>query len=224
MRRQTAIELALNPRSTEIAASLRNARTLPDGVKSLLRIVAEGEWRDPTTEHIYSQHSPEDIRIAAASFLAALLFEQRANPYRVLGLCTEARSEEVRENKRLLLKWLHPDRNPSPRERGYLACVLEAAQSIELGSWQNTTPARALARPPRVVVPIKKRTGKPVTLDGREFALRVIRSGLRGAAIAAAVAGAVIGALTLWRLAMHEPIATSLVRLSGMVLDVLRPQ
>lgn len=224
MRRQTAIDLALNPRATELAASLRRTRTLPEGVKSLLRIVAEGEWRDPSTEHAYRQHSPEDIRIATASFLAALLFEQRADPYRVLGLGTEARPEEVRENKRLLLKWLHPDRNPSPRERGYLACVLEAAESIEMGNWRDTTPARAPARPPRVVVPIRKRSGKPVNVGGRELAVRVIRSVLRGAAIALAAAGAAVGGLTLWRLAMHEPIATSLMRFSEMALNVLRPQ
>ena len=78
-------------------------------------------------------------------------FDKRSDPYRVLGLAQGASMEDVRENKRLLLKWLHPDRNPRPAEWAHLARVIEAAEAIESGSAPDFQMGDAPIRLPKTI-------------------------------------------------------------------------
>src|SRR4051794_19756058 len=98
MARRQAIDLAIDALTRPDIASLLSVGPLPDGMKSVLRIVADGEWRDPSTEHVYERHGAEKVRAAGAAFLAAVLFDRASDPYRVLGLPPKASAEDVREN------------------------------------------------------------------------------------------------------------------------------
>ena len=211
MTRRLAIDIAMDARARGGTGLLLSVGPLPEGVKDLLRIVADGEWRDHATDHVYARHSAADVRAASAALLAATLFDRAADPYRTLGLTPDAKPEDVRENKRLLLKWLHPDRNPDPLERGYLGRVIEAAEAIEEG---RATAARADVRPPPIVVrPSRaKITKKPrpsvARLAARQLAAGTLRLGkLLRVAAAVAVIGLVSG-----RYVMDEPIGASIER------------
>lgn len=211
MTRRLAIDIAMDARAGGGTGSLLSVGPLPEGVKDLLRIVADGEWRDHATAHVYARHSAAEVRAASAAFLAATLFDRAADPYRTLGLTPEARPEDVRENKRLLLKWLHPDRNPDPRERAYLSRVIEAAEAIEEG---RAAPTRAKVRPPPIIVrPNRaKVTKKPRPSVARLAARQLAADALRlGRLLLVTAAVALIGLLS-WRYVMDEPIGASIER------------
>jgi len=237
--RRNAIDIALNAAGKPGVASLMSVGPLPDGIKSLLRIVAEGEWRDASTETAYRSHTPEQVRAASAAFLGSILFDRASDPYRVLGLSPGATLDDVRENKRLLLKWLHPDRNPRRQEQEYLARVIEAAEAIEEGrsalpplksippqasKHQPHSAARAAPRNASSIN-LRKTSGAPKPPPWRSEARSAVARGLgslvrltRATALAAIVA---LASLVAWRYAMHEPIGVSLARYSKLALAAL---
>lgn len=239
MPRRQAIDIALDAAGKPGVASLMSVGPLPDGIKSLLRVVAEGEWRDATTEAAYRSHTPEQVRAASAAFLGSILFDRASDPYRVLGLSPGASLEDVRENKRLLLKWLHPDRNPKAEEQEYLARVIEAAEAIEEGRAalrplkaapptgakpHPHTPARAAPRKASSKS-VHKASGAPKQPAWRGEARHAVARGLgslvrltRAAALTAIVA---LASLVAWRYAMHEPIGASLARYSKLALAAM---
>lgn len=239
MARRKAIDIALDAAAKPGVASLMSVGPLPEGIKSLLRVVAEGEWRDASTEEAYRSHTPEQVRAASAAFLGSILFDRASDPYRVLGLSPGASLEDVRENKRLLLKWLHPDRNPRRQEQDYLARVIEAAEAIEEGrsalrpvkpatprgaTHQAHTPARAAPRnaSPKTARRASSATKPPPWRGEARHAVARGLSGLvrltRATALAAIVA---LVSLVAWRYAMHEPIGVSLARYSQQALAAL---
>jgi hypothetical protein len=220
MTRRHAIDLAIEARTRKTSSSLLSVGPLPDGVKDLLRIVADGEWCSPATEHAYRLHSAEYVRDASAAFLAGALFHRTADAYRVLGVGPDASSEDVRENKRLLLKWLHPDRNPSPGARSHLARVLEAAEAIEEGRARAAAPPEL---PPRIVVqPRAKKTRRakpdPVKAAAHQLASAAVRAGK----FIALTAFAALIALMSWRYVMDEPIGASLERYTRLAVGMAK--
>lgn len=223
MARRQAIDIALDARSKGGATSLLAVGPLPEGVTDLLHIVAEGEWRAPGTEHAYRRHGAEEIRAASAAFLGVVLFDRKADPYRVLGLAPGASAEEVRDHKRLLLKWLHPDRNPSPEARAMLRRVLEAAEAIDEGRASTTG---AAPTPPPITVPRRGKASsrskaRTRTYPARQAAWRVIDAATRAAKIGLAAAVVTLVTLLAWRYFMEEPIGASLSRYSRLVLGVI---
>lgn len=232
MARRQAIDIAMDALSRPEIACLLSAGPLPDGMKTVLKIVADGEWRDASTEHVYRRHEPETIRAAGAAFLGAVLFERTAEPYRVLGLTPGAAAEDVRENKRLLLKWLHPDRNPRPAERGYLACVLDAAERIESQGGRAAPPispsrpsrrARRMREvPPRIIVPLRVKTSKKPAPPGPKQALAEALWNLaHKARLAVCTIFVLLGGLVAWRYLMHEPIGASITRYSKYAMGLM---
>jgi hypothetical protein len=220
MTRRHAIDIAIDARTRKTSSSLLSVGPMPDGVKDLLRIVAEGEWRTPATEHVYRKHSTEDVRSASAAFLAGTLFHQQADPYRVLGVTPDATAEEVRENKRLLLKWLHPDRNPSPGARSYLARVLEAAQAIDEG---RAVPAAAAELPPRIVVtPRAKKTRRAKPDPMKDAAQQLASAAVRAGKFMAVTVFVALVCLLCWRFVMNEPIGVSLERYTKLAVGMAR--
>ncbi|WP_421693808.1 hypothetical protein [Aestuariivirga sp.] len=195
-------------------------------MKSVLRIVAEGTWRDASTEHVYAKHSAETIRTAGAQFLGTVLFDRASDPYRVLALQPGASADEVRDNKRLLLKWLHPDRNPRAAEQEYLARVLDAVERIESGTGKAKPSAtlRAKPRPPLRVRPAPARV-KPAKRT-RSASVRLAISQAVGSLAHTAkflTYGAIVtlGSLTVWRYVMDEPIGVSISRYSKLALGLM---
>lgn len=222
MTRRSAIDIAIDARTGKDTASLLAVGPLPDGVKSLLRIVADGEFRDSTTEHVYRRHGAAEIRAASATFLAAVLFRKTSDPYRVLGLPPEADADDVRENKRLLLKWLHPDRNPDPEAKAYLARVLAAAEAIENGKATHTAGERSTIKPPPIVVKPRATKTRRTKHDGlRQTALQAVDGLTHAARITLAAAAVTIVGLIAWRYVMQEPIGTSLERYSRLALGMI---
>jgi hypothetical protein len=91
---------------------------------------SEDEVRKLIPDHA---RAPSDIRAAAVFFLQQVLFAGQGDHYRVLGLTSGAAPEEVREHKRWLLKWLHPDRNNNAWESSLFLRVSQAAEQLETG-------------------------------------------------------------------------------------------
>lgn len=241
MPRRLAIDIALDAAAQPAKLSLLAVGPLPEGLKDLLRIVADGEWRSATTEEAYRGHSAEEIRAASASFLKVVLFEKVSSPHRVLGLSPGATEDEVRENKRLLLKWLHPDRNAQAEERALLSRVIEAAEAIEEGRGTSSAasygvqPRKAPAaqpgsntrRPPQAAAqrPRVKPSGAPVRTRPTGQRRYVLARGLgllgRMTKLTALTAVIAVGGLVVWRMTMHEPIGVSLARYSKMALGAV---
>jgi hypothetical protein len=233
--RRQAIDIAMDALAKPEIASFLAAGPLPKGTKVLLRIVADGEWRDAATAHVYKTHSPETVRSASAAFLAEVLFARQTDPYRALGLPAGAPLQDVREHKRLLLKWLHPDRNPDAREQGYLAKVLAAAEAIEGGrSHEFGSAAARLRTSPPPAAPakdgaLKKRSTASRAKRGVGGLSRLARQAVltslpavRRTAKASALALAILlGGLIIWRYLMDEPIGASLTRYVNLVLGIV---
>lgn len=219
MTRRTAIDIAMDARVRKGSSSLLAVGPLPDGVKDLLRIVADGEWRAPSTERAYERYSAEEVRAASAAFLADALFHRQADPYRILGLDHDAAPDDVRENKRLLLKWLHPDRNPSPGARSHLARVLEAAEAIEDG---KAKPAAAVVEmPPRIVVPPRlKQTRRAKPDPVKAAAHQLVSAAVRTGKFLGMSVVVTLFVLMSWRYVMDEPIGVSLERYSKLALGM----
>lgn len=237
MPRRLALDLALDAAAKPGALSMLAVGPLPEGLKDVLRIVAEGEWRSVATEEAYRSHSAEAIRAASASFLKVVLFEKASSPHRVLGLSPGATEDEVRENKRLLLKWLHPDRNPQAEERALLAKVIEAAEAIDVGRGRTKTASSSTSnqngqrprsgpsarRQPQASAarPAAKASGAPRRASpsrGRYVLTRGLGLVARITKLTALAAVVAVGGLIAWRMTMHEPIGVSLARYSKIAL------
>jgi DnaJ domain len=113
-------------------ANLRRRRdkNLHSGMLDLIKAAAghdETVLRLSETEHV----AKELISEAAKHYLRGLISGSRNNPYATLGLSDAASPEDIKAHKRWLLKWLHPDRNPSQWETGLFKKVSAAAELLE---------------------------------------------------------------------------------------------
>lgn len=235
--RRQAIDIALDTQAKPRITSFLSVGPLPDGLKCLLRIVAEGEWRDDSTEHVYMRHNPATVHTACAAFLCEVLFSRQTDPYRVLGLAPGAPLGDVREHKRLLFKWLHPDRNPAAREQEYLARVIAAAEAIESGrsdSFSDSLPPRAPQAPaPAVDVGVGGRWGAgaqdekawtAITRTARRVMSRLVSGVLRAVKLSAALVSLLLLILLAWRYVMGEAVGDSLTRYTMLALGSMNWQ
>jgi hypothetical protein len=233
--RRQAIDIAMDAMTTPEITSFLSAGPLPEGLKYLLRIVAEGEWRDAPTEHVYRAHSPEAVRAASAAFLSVVLFARQTDPYRVLGLQPAAPLSEVREHKRLLLKWLHPDRNPKAKEHDYLARIIEAADAIEGGRcYQFGAIAGRHSPHPPPGRPLSPQAAKTLgsTPKARRSQLALVRSArqmpagsivrmIRAVKLSVIALATLLLSLVAWRYFMDEPIGSSLTRFAKLGFGII---
>ncbi|MGA8495755.1 MAG: DnaJ domain-containing protein [Xanthobacteraceae bacterium] len=130
---RVAIDLLHVPSQVRLARS----EPLPRGVPVLLRIAAgdEAAEREAANSTVRSR---EVVRRAAAFFIEQILFAPDTDSYRVLGSAPQAGASELRGNAALLLKWLHPDRDPHGKRSIFVSRVTEA--------WNNLkTPERRAA-------------------------------------------------------------------------------
>ncbi len=110
-----ALEQALTFISrTDLIATARQ-QPLPSGVTELLKI-SSGDNDSLLTAQESSRHSQEDVRHAAEFYVQQILFAPDSNHYRVLGVDPDDAEAKIKLHYRLLVRWLHPDKNSSDWE------------------------------------------------------------------------------------------------------------
>jgi hypothetical protein len=133
-----ALELYNEPRLSTRLASM----PLHEGVLSLIKIAAGDEAETVVfPPHISSDH--EKARAISVFYLQQILFHPQSTGHRLLGLSSDAGQEMVRDHKRWLLKWLHPDRNQNKWEQLYFERVIKAAQSVQDAELNKPPPLQA---------------------------------------------------------------------------------
>jgi hypothetical protein len=122
---QVALELF---RSPTLARSAKRM-PLPKNVLDVIRIAAGDAFEPKIIEATFGW--PEaDVRAAAVFYLQQVLFDKNSDDYRLLGLSQGSVEVDVKDHKRALLKWLHPDRNANKWESVLLQRVVKASENI----------------------------------------------------------------------------------------------
>src|SRR5688572_8224060 len=129
MERQ-AIDIALDMVSRPLLIREVQRSPLPPGVREVLRLATSSETELEEARKGRGRDA-KALRQAATLFLQQALFYPGANSHRILGLEHGATAEEISDHRRLLLKWLHPDRNPSSWEQMLFQRVIAAAADLE---------------------------------------------------------------------------------------------
>ena len=125
-----AIDIALDMATRPFLIRAVQRSPLPVGVREVIRI-ATGSETELAEAGKARGRDPIALRQAAIFFLQQALLCPGADSHRILGLAPGATAEEIRDHRRLLLKWLHPDRNPSSWEQMLFQRVTTAAADLE---------------------------------------------------------------------------------------------
>lgn len=129
MLEQEAIEAALEAYRQPQTFHVSRRKPLPNGMLALLRLVsaAPEEVNSIVTDET-AKRLP--VREAAIFYLQQVLTKAE-DDYRQLALSRGASLQEVKDHKRLLLKWLHPDRNSNSWENSLFQRVTVSATRLE---------------------------------------------------------------------------------------------
>jgi hypothetical protein len=129
LRTRTAIEIALDLKAAPSFVKVIRKRPLPPDVTSVIRVAAG--LPQLTQEFAGKYHCSESyVREACIFFLQQAVLFSGADNYRTLGLSPGASLEQIREHRRWLLMWLHPDRNKDKWESALFDRVVSAANAI----------------------------------------------------------------------------------------------
>jgi hypothetical protein len=151
-----ALQVALDMFRSPALARKVQRQPLPKNVLQVIRIAAGEAIDEKATEQIFGWTEAE-VRSAAILFLQQILFDKSSSSYRVLGLTPDAELNALKDHKRALLKWLHPDRNSNRWESVLLQRVVKAADSIlesrgetgnVLGGIESNAPVHVVTQPP----------------------------------------------------------------------------
>jgi hypothetical protein len=105
-----AIDLALDLARVPALVRTSGAPPIPADIVEIMRIAAAHPQACQDAES--STGEPATVLIEAARFyLQQVLFQPGADCYRILGIDPAASRTTARDHMRLLLQWLHPDRN-----------------------------------------------------------------------------------------------------------------
>ncbi|NCO18787.1 MAG: DnaJ domain-containing protein [Gammaproteobacteria bacterium] len=105
-----ALELALALFQTPLRLAGARDRPLPEGTEQLLRLLVAAESeREAIAGKL--QIAPAHLHEACVFFVTELLFAPTADSYRILGLRPDCAQAQIKEHYRLLMRWLHPDRD-----------------------------------------------------------------------------------------------------------------
>lgn len=106
------------------------ARSLPEGITTLLELVADDvATRDRLAQEIGCDAS--QLTDAAGFFVEQVLLATDADAYRVLGATQHDSLEHLRRQRALLLRWLHPDKDPTGRRAIFIPRVMSAWDAIK---------------------------------------------------------------------------------------------
>jgi hypothetical protein len=104
--------------------------SLPPAMKDVIRAAAGDE-------HILASLSErcgitaDYVKEASQFYLRKLLTSANGNNFRKLALDPSATPQDIKDHKRLLLMWLHPDRNPNLWEAKLFKLVRDAAENLD---------------------------------------------------------------------------------------------
>lgn len=127
----TAMDAVHRPLQLQRAGAMQLPRNMIDVIKCAAGDPASLE--DAVRTRLSTEQQVQD---AARFYLQAVISSGGPDPYRTLGLNRLADVEEVREHRRWLLKWLHPDRNPNKWEATLFTRV-EQASALLLNGPEN---------------------------------------------------------------------------------------
>lgn len=134
---RSAASSALDLMNMPSRVRLVRSEPLPEDVSLLLRLAAG----DSEAERLAVEITERPVAVnrrAAAFFIEQILLSPEADSYRILGGASTTPVEELRRNMALLVRWLHPDVEPSG-ERSIFARRVTAA-------WEDLkTPERRAA-------------------------------------------------------------------------------
>lgn len=172
---EVAIELYHEPRLAQKLVKV----PLHRDVLSVIKVVAG----DAAALHAFPDaiaSKPDLARQISSLYILKVLFHDRHNDNRLLGLNPGADVNLVKDHKRWLLKWLHPDRNANKWEQAYFKPVADAAKRLEVAGatvtaasspntqhrgrrvsnphWRKTQWSKPGLHPVGVAVPAKRRT------------------------------------------------------------------
>jgi hypothetical protein len=141
MNHNRALDAAIALSRTPTHATAMRAQALPSGVKLLLRILARDA--DALIEaRTLTGLCDKDILVIAELYVLQVMLYRNAPVRRILGADVGANRAEIRGHMRLLLSWLHPDKNPSQWHSVFASRVIAAWRSIDRGREDE---------PPRIV-------------------------------------------------------------------------
>lgn len=145
MRKRPAIEIALDLKAAPSFAKVVRKRPLPPEVTPIIRIAAGSPQL--AQEFAEKYHCTEaHVREACIFFLQQAVLFSGADNYRMLGVSPDATLQQIREHRRWLLMWLHPDRNKDKWESALFDRVIAAADKISGSSPAIAQPARKSSR------------------------------------------------------------------------------
>jgi hypothetical protein len=160
-----------------VPAHVRDMRRdpLPAGIPLLLRLAAgEPEAAREAVER--SGREPENCRSAAVFFIEQILLYPGADSYRTLGLDRNATATDLRRNRALLLKWLHPDLGFDSQRSALTRRVIEAWDQVK-------TPERRRLYDEAHTLGSQPRRGSDRARIGARIASRVLRKTPRKAPV-----------------------------------------
>jgi DnaJ domain len=198
-------------RNPAMAPGARHA-PLPKDITNVIRLAAASD--DEIKGMLLGENvDTAELRAASAFFIQQVLFQAGADRLRLLGLSPGATQQQIRDHKRLLLKWLHPDRNQNKWEATYFQRVMQAAKQLE-----SEPPAADIAAPPRK----HSRSGKrsrahvpahfraPRQVDWRDLMVRALRRALMALAAGVSVIVAFAAATRAGWISQDLPLFRSL--------------
>jgi hypothetical protein len=197
MARRHVIDLALDLARMPALARTSILPAIPPDIIELMRIAAASP--EACRAAVAQTGEPVQVVIEASRFyLQQVLFRPDADCYRILGIEPAASRATARSHMRLLLQWLHPDRNNNSWDAVYAERVLKAWREVSASDRPAANPTYSLASSNK-----KKRGGiaairvpwikQPVTR--RSLA---IQSSYRGFIIWVVPTGLMIIFLVLW--------------------------
>lgn len=124
-----AVELALALFQAPLRLAGARDRPLPEGTEQLLHLLASaGSERAAIAAKL--QVAPAHLHEACTFFVTELLFAPTADSYRVLGLRPDCAQAQIKEHHRLLLRWLHPDRDSNAWHSVHAPRINRAASDL----------------------------------------------------------------------------------------------
>jgi len=132
-----ALEQAITFISRTDLIEAARQQPLPAGVTDLLKI-SSGDHEALLAAQESSRHSQEDVRHAAEFYVQQILFSPASDHYRVLGVDPDDAEAKIKLHYRLLVRWLHPDKNSSDWEVVFSERVNRAWQALRTPERRRT--------------------------------------------------------------------------------------
>lgn len=139
-----AIEIALEAYKSPRAFRVSRRVPLPSGMLTLIKLAATTP-EDVRT--LVADETAEQLPVRdAAIFYLQQILSNAQDDLRQLALNDDATLQDVKDHKRWLLKWLHPDRNPNSWESALFHRVNAASARLEASLREGVPELKSVAR------------------------------------------------------------------------------